>query len=229
MHGKGTIMGQLITLTASDGKSISAWRAAPSGPSRGGLIVCQEIFGVNSHIRSVCEGFAADGYDVIAPAFFDRTETGIELGYTSDDVNRGRGLMSKVPLADALLDVRAALAVLAPAGRVGIVGYCWGGTVAWAAATRIEGVACSVPFYGGGIAGLAGETARCPVEMHFGETDHAIPMSDVEKVKEAQPGITVHVYPAGHGFNCDQRGSYHEASAQLSRERTLAFLRRYVG
>ena len=123
----------------------------------------------------------------------------------------------------------AALAALAPTGRVGIVGYCWGGTVAWAAATRIDGLACSAPFYGGGIAGLAGETARCPVEMHFGETDHAIPMTDVEKVKQAQPGITVHVYPAGHGFNCDQRGSYHEPSARLSRERTIAFLRRHVG
>jgi carboxymethylenebutenolidase len=222
-------MGHAITLTASDGKSISAWRADPSGQPRGGLIVCQEIFGVNSHIRSVCEAYAADGYSVIAPAFFDRTETGIELGYTSDDVARGRALMAKVPLDEALLDVRAALAALAPTGRVGIVGYCWGGTVAWAAATRIDGLACSAPFYGGGIAGLAGETARCPVEMHFGETDHAIPMTDVEKVKQAQPGITVHVYPAGHGFNCDQRGSYHEPSARLARERTIELLRRHVG
>ena len=222
-------MGQAITLTASDGRSVSAWRADPSGPRRGGLIVCQEIFGVNSHIRSVCEGYAADGYSVIAPAFFDRTEAGIELGYTNDDVARGRALMAKVPLDEALLDVRAALAALAPTGRVGIVGYCWGGTVAWAAATRIDGLACSAPFYGGGIAGLAGETARCPVEMHFGETDHAIPMADVEKVKLAQPGIPVHVYPAGHGFNCDQRGSYHEPSARLSRERTIAFLKRHVG
>jgi carboxymethylenebutenolidase len=222
-------MGHVIQLTASDGKTVSAWRADPTGPCRGGLIVCQEIFGVNSHIRSVCEGFAADGFSVIAPAFFDRTESGVELGYTGDDVNRGRGLMAQVPLDDALLDIRSALAALAQTGRVGIVGYCWGGTLAWAAATRIDGLACAVPYYGGGIAGLAGEAARCPVEMHFGETDHAIPMSDVDKVKAAQPGVGVHVYPAGHGFNCDQRGSYDEPSARLARERTLAFLRQHIG
>ena len=222
-------MGHAIRLTASDGKTIGAWRADPTGTSRGGLIVCQEIFGVNSHIRSVCERYAEAGYTVIAPAFFDRAEAGVELGYTSDDIARGRALMAQVPLESALLDVRAALAALAPSGKVGIVGYCWGGTVAWAAATRIEGLACSAPFYGGGIAGLAGETPRCPVEMHFGETDHAIPMSDVEKVRQAQPGVTIHVYPAGHGFSCDQRGSYHEPSAQLGRERTLALLARHVG
>jgi carboxymethylenebutenolidase len=222
-------MGQALTLTASDGRSIGAWRADPSGPSRGGLIICQEIFGVNSHIKSVCEDFASAGYTAIAPAFFDRTEAGVELGYTADDVARGRALMGKVSIDEALLDVRAALALLKNNGKVGIVGYCWGGTVAWAAATQIDGLACSAPYYGGGIAARAAERARCPVEMHFGETDHAIPMSDVEKVRQAQPGMTIHVYPAGHGFNCNQRGSYHEPSARLARDRTLALLAKHVG
>jgi carboxymethylenebutenolidase len=222
-------LGQSITLTASDGKTIGAWRVDPPGPSRGGLIVCQEIFGVNSHIRSVCEGYAQAGYTVIAPAFFDRAEPGVELGYTADDIARGRALMGQVSIDTALLDVESARALLAPVGRVGIVGYCWGGTVAWAAATRIDGLACSAPFYGGGIAGLSGERPRCAVEMHFGETDHAIPMSDVERIKAAQPGVPVHVYPAGHGFSCDQRGSYHEASARLGRERVLALLAQHVG
>lgn len=222
-------MGQAIKLTASDGRSIGAWRADPTGPARGGLIVCQEIFGVNSHIRSVCERFASAGYSVIAPAFFDRVEAGIELGYTADDVSRGRELMSRLSMDAALLDVRAAQAALAHSGKVGIVGYCWGGTVAWAAATQIEGLACSAPFYGGGIAKMAGAQALCPVEMHFGETDHAIPMSDVDKVRAAQPKLPIHVYPAGHGFNCEQRGSYHEPSARLAQERTLALLGRCVG
>ena len=121
------------------------------------------------------------------------------------------------------------MAVLAPVGKIGIVGYCWGGTVAWASATRVDGLACSAPYYGGGVAGLASEKARCPVEMHFGETDHAIPMTDVEKVRAAQPGATVYVYPAGHGFNCDERGSYDAGSAKLATERTLAQLARHVG
>jgi carboxymethylenebutenolidase len=137
--------------------------------------------------------------------------------------------MGKVSIDEALLDVRAALALLKNNGKVGIVGYCWGGTVAWAAATQIDGLACSAPYYGGGIAARAAERARCPVEMHFGETDHAIPMSDVEKVRQAQPGMTIHVYPAGHGFNCNQRGSYHEPSARLARDRTLALLAKHVG
>jgi carboxymethylenebutenolidase len=219
----------MLTLKASDGVSIGAYRADPAGKSRGALIVCQEIFGVNQHIRSVCDRYAAAGYTALAPAFFDRAESNVQLGYTPDDIARGRSIMQKLQLDNAVLDVKAAVALLAPVGKIGIVGYCWGGTVAWAAATRVDGLACSAPYYGGGIAGLASEKARCPVEMHFGETDHAIPMTDVDKVRAAQPGITVYVYPAGHGFNCDERGSFDAASAKLATERTLAQLARHVG
>jgi carboxymethylenebutenolidase len=222
-------MGTVLKLKASDGVSIGAYRADPAGKARGALIVCQEIFGVNRHIRSVCDRYAASGYVALAPAFFDRVEAGVELGYTPDDIARGRSIMQKVKLDDAMLDVKAALDALTAVGKVGIVGYCWGGTVSWAAATRVSGLACSAPYYGGGIAGLASESPRCPVEMHFGETDHAIPMTDVDKVRAAQPGVAFFVYPAGHGFNCDERGSYDAACAKLATERTLAQLAKHVG
>jgi carboxymethylenebutenolidase len=222
-------MGTLIELTASDGHRLAAYRADPAGKPRGGLVVIQEIFGVNSHMRSVADGYAADGYLAIAPALFDRAERGFEVGYSPPDIERGRAVRAKVSLDDALKDVAAAIKAATPAGKVGIVGYCWGGTVVWAAATRLDGLACSSPYYGGGIAEIATERPRCPVMFHFGETDQHIPMTDVEKIRKAQPGQTVHVYAAGHGFNCEQRGSYHAASAKLARERTLAFLRQHVG
>ena len=222
-------MGTTIELTAADGHRLSAYRADPQGKPRGGLVVIQEIFGVNSHIRGVADGYAADGYLAIAPALFDRVERGFEVGYTPPEVERGRAVRAKVSLDDALKDVAATIKAASAAGRVGIVGYCWGGTVAWAAATRLDGLACSAPHYGGGIAEIAAERPRCPVMFHFGETDQQIPMADVEKIRKAQPAQTVHVYPAGHGFNCDQRGSYHAESAKLARERTLAFLRKNVG
>ena len=222
-------MGTIIELTASDGHRLAAYRADPAGKPRGGLVVIQEIFGVNSHIRSVADGYAADGYLAIAPALFDRAERGFEVGYSPPEIERGRAVRAKVSLDDALKDVAAADTAAAPAGKVGIVGYCWGGTVVWAAATRLDGLAAASPHYGGGIAEIATERPRCPVMFHFGETDQQIPMTDVEKIRTAQPGQTVHTYPAGHGFNCDQRGSYHAPSAKLARERTLAFLRQHVG
>jgi carboxymethylenebutenolidase len=222
-------MGTTIELTASDGHRLAAYRADPAGNPRGGLVVIQEIFGVNSHIRSVADGYARDGYLVIAPALFDRAERGFEVGYTPPEIERGRAVRAKVSLDDALKDVAAAIKAAASAGKVGIVGYCWGGTVAWAAATRLDGLAASSPHYGGGIAEIATERPRVPVMFHFGETDQQIPMTDVEKIRKAQAAQTVHVYAAGHGFNCDQRGSYDDAAAERARERTLAFLRQHVG
>ena len=150
-------MGSQLSLKASDGVTIGAYRADPAGKPRGALIVCQEIFGVNQHIRSVCDRYAASGYVALAPAFFDRVEPNLELGYTPDDIARGRSIMQHVKLDNAMLDVKAAVALLSSVGKIGIVGYCWGGTVAWASATRVDGLACSAPYYGGGIAGLAAE------------------------------------------------------------------------
>lgn len=222
-------MGTSIDLNLPDGSSVSAWRADPPGKARGGVVIGQEIFGVNSHVRSVCERFAEAGYVAIAPALFDKVEPGIELDYSAESIARGRALMQKISLTDALQIIAAGKSLLESVGRVGLVGYCWGGTLAWAAACRLEGLACAAPFYGGGIAALAAEQPRCPVELHYGETDHAIPLSDVKTLRQAHPQLPVYLYPAGHGFNCEQRASFHAESARLSHERVLALLSRCLG
>jgi len=222
-------MGDTITLTAEDGHKLAAYRAAPTGAPRGGLVVVQEIFGVNSHIKSVCDGFAADGYVALAPAIFDRVERDFAIGYKPEDIERGRGVRGKLSVEDAVKDVRAAVKALAAERlKVGVVGYCFGGTVAWLAATRIAGIACAVGYYGGGIADTAAETPRCPVLLHWGETDQSIPPEHHARVRAAHPDLPMHIYPAGHGFNCDQRGSYHEPSAKLARQRTLDFFAKHL-
>lgn len=222
-------MGRWIELTAADGTTVSAWRAEPKGAPRGGLVVVQEIFGVNSHIRGVCEGYAAEGYLAIAPALFDRIEPRVDLGYLPDDVARGRELKAQASLDSALADVEAARAAVASAGKVGVVGYCWGGYVAWMSASRLAGFACAVPYYGGGMLDAAAERPRCPVLAHFGEMDPMIPVDGVRRFAAAHPESQVLIYPANHGFNCDQRASFDAPSAKLARERTLAFLRTHVG
>ena len=217
-------MGEFITLTAEDGHRLNAWASGDGAP---GLVVIQEIFGVNHHIRATADRFAAEGFAVIAPALFDRVEPGIELGYGPDDIERGRAVRAKIALDDALRDVAAAVAELRKDGlNVGVVGYCWGGSLAWAAATRLDGVSAAVGYYGGEVAKMADEQPRCPVMLHFGEQDHAIPMSDVQTVRKKHPEIPVHAYPAGHGFSCDERGSFHPESHALALSRTLPFLRR---
>jgi len=222
-------MGDTIMLTAEDGHKLAAYRAAPTGAPRGGLVVVQEIFGVNSHIKSVCDGFAADGYVALAPAIFDRVERDFAIGYKPEDIERGRGVRGKLSVEDAVKDVRAAVKALAAERlKVGVVGYCFGGTVAWLAATRIAGIACAVGYYGGGIADTAAETPRCPVLLHWGETDQSIPPEHHARVRAAHPDLPMHIYPAGHGFNCDQRGSYHEPSAKLARQRTLDFFAKHL-
>ena len=222
-------MGEKLTLHAEDGHKFSAYRAAPAGTPRGGLVIVQEIFGVNAHIRRVCDGFAGDGYVALAPALFDRVEPGYETGYGQDDVERGRNVRQKLGWDLMVQDTRAAVDALKKAGlKVGVVGYCMGGSMAWLSATRISGVAAAVGYYGGAVAEFADETPRCPVLLHFGESDTTIPREQWDKIREAQPTVPMHIYPAGHGFNCDARGSYHEPSARLARERTLEFLRRHM-
>ena len=222
-------MGVMINLTAADGYLLSAYRADPAGTPRGGLVVAQEIFGVNSHIRSVCDGYAADGYRVIAPALFDRYEKGVDIGYAPADIERGRELKAKAATDAALSDVAAARDALAGSGKIGIVGYCWGGFIAWMSACRLSGFACAVPYYGGGLLEAGGERPRCPVLAHFGERDGMIPVEGVKKFAAAHPEVQVHIYAADHGFNCDQRGSFDAPSAKLARERTVQFLRQHVG
>ena len=222
-------MGHWVDLTAVDGFRLSAYRADPQGVPRGALVVAQEIFGVNSHIRSVCDGYAADGYVTIAPALFDRYERGVDIGYTPPDVARGRELKALAKADAALRDVTAARDAVAGAGKVGILGYCWGGYIAWIAAARVPGFACAVPYYGGGMTDAITEQPKCPVMAHFGERDSMIPVTGVKALAAAHPSAQVFIYPADHGFNCYQRGSYDAASARLARERTLAFLRQHIG
>jgi carboxymethylenebutenolidase len=216
-------MASTVTLTAADGHKFSAYVAKPAGAPRGALIVVQEIFGVNSHIRSVADGYAADGYLAVAPALFDRVAPGYETGYTPDEIARSRELMAKVSIDDALKDVAACVEYAKSAGRVGIVGYCW------LAAARVPGLACAVPYYGGQMGKYVEETPRCPVTGHFGEQDTMPAPEQIRALVDAHPSVTAHFYPAGHGFNCDQRGSFDAESARLARSRTLAFLAKQLG
>lgn len=223
-------MGQMIELKAADGFQFSAYRAEPAGKPRGGLVVIQEIWGVNDHIRKVADGYAADGYLAVAPAIFDRVERGVMMDlYTAETRQRGFGLMQKVDIDNAMKDIAAAVASVDSAGKVGVVGYCFGGRLSWLAASRVTGVAASVPYYGGGIPGLAAEQPKCPVMMHFGERDAHIPVASVEEFKKLHPALPVHIYAADHGFNCDQRESWDAPAAKLARERTVAFLRQHAG
>jgi carboxymethylenebutenolidase len=219
----------MIQLTAADGHKFSAYRAEPKGKPKGALVVVMEIFGVNSHIKKVTDEYAADGYLAIAPAMFDRVQPGLDIGYTPADIEVGRGIMQKMKLDDALMDVAAAMKNVESAGKIGIVGYCWGGTVAWKAACNLNGLACAVPYYGGGIPGLINEKPKCPVMFQWGETDQSIPLDKAKEVAAAHKDQIHHFYPAGHGFNCDQRGSYNAEASKLARTRTLEFLAKHVG
>ena len=223
-------MGSHITLTASDGHSFDAYRADPAGTPKGGIVVIQEIFGVNSHIRAVADSYAEQGYVAIAPAMFDRLEKNFETGYEPDDIELARGLMDRVSVDDGILDLTATVAKLKEDGlKIGVVGYCWGGSMTWLAATRIDGVAAGSSYYGGFVSNHLDEAPRCPVIFHFGEIDQSIPMEKVEQVKAGLPDQKTFVYPAGHGFNCDHRGSYDAESAALATERTLALFAEHVG
>jgi len=226
-------MGQTIELTAKDGFSFPAYVAEPAGKPKGAIVVVQEIFGVNSHIRAVADGYAAQGYLAVAPATFQRVKAGVELGYAEDDMKAGSGLKAAVealPAPGVLQDLQAAIDYAARAGKVGIVGYCWGGLLAWRSAARLSGLAAAVPYYGGGMT-TPQESAlqpKVPVMAHFGKHDHWIPLDTVEAFGKAHPEVEVHIYDANHGFNCDQRGSYDAQSAKLALERSLAFFGKHL-
>jgi carboxymethylenebutenolidase len=223
-------MGSMIELQAGDGHKFAAYRAEPSGKARGAVVVIQEIFGVNSHIKAVADGYAKDGYLVVAPAMFDRAQRGYDTGYTQPEIQAGIAVMQKLDWKQTLLDVDASVAEARKAGKVGIVGYCWGGTVSWVSAARATGLACSAPYYGGGMPGFIGNKPKIPTMCHFGELDQSPTLEQSKAIAKAHPEITAHFYAgAGHGFNCDQRGSYHAPSATLARSRTLEFFRKHLG
>lgn len=217
-------MGDRLQLTASDGHTLSAYRAEATAAPRGHVVVVQEVFGVNDHIRRVCDGYAALGYTAIAPALFDRLQPGVELGYDEAGITAGRDLVGRLGWDAPMLDIAAAATALHPDGRVGVIGYCWGGTIAWLAACRLE-VGAAVAYYGRQIIDFVGERPHCPLIMHFGGEDPLIPRATVAAVQAAHPAIPVYIYEgAGHGFNCDARADFRPAIATLAQERTLAFL-----
>lgn len=222
-------MGKNIDLTAADGHKFSAYVAEPAGKPKGALIVVMEIFGVNSHIRKVTDEYATAGYLTIAPAFFDRVQRDLDVGYTPPEIEIARGLMQKMNFNDAIKDVEAARQHVASAGKTGIIGYCWGGALSFKAACNVNGLACAVAYYGGAIPSMINEKPKCPVMFHWGETDHSIPLEKAKEIEAVHKDQTHYFYPAGHGFNCEQRGSYDAESSKIAGGRTLEFLKKHIG
>jgi len=221
-------MGETIQLRAADGFSFSAYSAGPADATKG-IVVVQEIFGFNHHIRDVADRFAALGYAVVAPALFDRVEPGVELGYTQADIDKGREYRMKLSDAEVIKDIEAAADHLS-GKKLGIAGYCFGGTVAWWGATRTTKFAAASAWYGGGIAGTREERPDAPVQMHFGGKDASIPLHDIDSVRAAQPKAEIHVYEgAQHGFGCNERGSFSQPDYDLAQQRTVDFFAKYPG
>lgn len=221
-----TDTGRWIELRADDGHALAGYLCEPEGPALGGLVVVQEIFGVNKHIREVAEGYAREGFRVIAPAMFDRVERGVELGYDSASMARAMKLIEPLAPAGYLMDVRAAIDALAPLPTA-IVGYCFGGSVAWRAADALP-VFAAVSYYGSNAVNLLDLAPKCPVMAHFAEQDVFIPLEKVQVFRERHPEVETFTYDADHGFNCDHRRQHHAPSAQLARERSVAFLKRHA-
>ena len=223
-------MNDSIELTGADGFAFSAYLAKPTGEIKGRVVVIQEIFGVNDHIREVCDGYAEEGYIAVAPALFDRVAPGIELGYEGDDMAQGVEIaMGTLEMPNTLSDVQAAIDYLAKDGKVGVVGYCFGGLLTWLSAAGANNIACASGYYGGGIVQSIEKAPKVPTILHFGNLDAHIPIPDVKSIDEAHPEVMVYIYDADHGFNCDHRGSYNESAAALARQRTLSFFEQYLG
>ncbi len=222
-------MSQTVKLRAADGFEPGAYVAQPAGEPIGGLVVVQEVFGVNAHIRRVADGYAKDGFLAVAPALFDRIEPGVELGYKGADMQKAMSFFPKLDIDKAVADVAAAVEYAENGAhkKVGVIGYCFGGTVAWLAATRLN-PAAAVGYYGGRIGSYAGESPNCPVMLHFGRQDAHIPPAEVEKVHAAHPEVEIYWYDAGHGFNCDARSSYSAQAAAEARKRSLEFLKKHL-
>lgn len=217
-------MGQTITLTASDGFKLGAYRADPAAAPKAAIVVIQEIFGVNSHIRNICDRLANEGYVAVAPAIFDRIEPNFQSGYSPDEVTVARKFVAAPDWAAMLRDTQAAIDAVKDIGPAGIIGFCLGGSVAYAAATKLKGLSAAVGYYGGAVVRFADDKPTMPTLLHFGEKDTGIPLTDVETIKTKRPEVEVFVYPgAQHGFGCDERASYDKASSDLAWQRSLAF------
>ena len=217
-------MGTDIKLKASDGFTLGGYRSDPAGTPKAALVVIQEIFGVNRHIRNVCDRFAAQGYVAVAPSIFDRLEPNFQSGYSPDEIAVARKFVANPDWPAMLMDTQAAIDSVAAIGPIGIVGYCLGVSIAFAAATKLVGLSAAVGYYGGGVVRFADDMPRVPTQLHFGENDSGIPLADVETIRAKRPEVEVFIYPgAQHGFACDERASFHAESSALASERTLAF------
>lgn len=222
-------MGEFMQLRAIDGHELGAYEVWPDGEPTAALVVLQEIYGVNAHIRSVVDRYAKDGFLAVAPALFDRIEPGVDLSYEGSDAQKARSFIPRIDMEKTMLDVNAAVqfAVKSTGKKVGVIGYCLGGLVAWLSAARLP-IQAAVGYYAGRIGNYAHETPNCPVMLHFGKQDRHIPPEEVAKVTSTHPEVEVHWYDAGHAFNCDPRPGYNPEAAQLARERSLAFFKRYL-
>ena len=224
-------MGANVQLKAADGHSFEAYVAKPAGKPIGGIVLIQEIFGVNSHIQQVADMYASEGYMVVAPPTMSRIEANVNLGYTEADMQAGFKLKTAVdelPNSPVMLDLQAALDLAKEAGKVAVIGYCWGGLLTWRSAANLTGLSAAVPYYGGGIPNESSLTPGCPVLAHFADEDSYIPLDSVKTFGKAHPEVEIHIYQAHHGFNCDQRGSYNATAAKLAKERTLEFLKKHL-
>lgn len=222
-------MGQDIKLTASDGFQLGGYRADPTGTPKAAIVVIQEIFGVNHHIRAVCDRVAGAGYVAIAPAIFDRIEPDFQCGYAPDEIAVARKFVANPDWAAMLRDTQAAIDAVRNVGAAGIVGFCLGGSVAYAAATKLTGLSAAIGYYGGAIVRFADDKPNVPTQLHFGEKDAGIPLADVETIRSKRPDVEIHTYPgAQHGFNCDERASYDKASADIAWPRSLAFFAKHL-
>lgn len=222
-------MGDLVEIGAADGHRFKAYRAQPDGQPKATVILAPEIFGVNSHIQAVADSYAAAGYLALAPQLFDRSERDYEAGYEQTDIDAGIAIIQTIGFDEVMRDITACIQFTESEGEAFVVGYCWGGTIAWLAAARLDGVKAAVAYYGGGIPDFADEAPRRPIMLHFAEQDKRPDLQQAQEIAARYPDAESHFYPAGHGFNCDQRGSYHAESAALALSRTLDFIERHTG
>jgi carboxymethylenebutenolidase len=222
-------VGKDIKLTASDNFQLGAYRADPTGAPKAAVVVIQEIFGVNHHIRAVCDRFAGEGYVAIAPAIFDRVERNFQCGYSPDEIANARKFVANPDWAAMQRDTQAAIDAVSDVGAVGIVGFCLGGSVAYAAATKLTGLSAAIGYYGGAIVRFADDKPKVPTQLHFGEKDAGIPLADVETIKTKRPEVEIYIYPgAQHGFHCDERASYDKTSADIAWPRSLGFFAKHL-
>ena len=209
-----------------DGAQIGVYRVEPLAPRRGGLVLIQEIFGVTEHIMELCDGYAADGYEVLSPALYDREAPNFQASYGPEDIQKALKIArGEHPFETSVADTQVCIDALKAKGPVFITGYCYGGTVTWAAACRCDGLAAASGYYGGNIPNMASENPKCPVILHFGKHDHGIPLEGIDKVRTAHPEVKIYIYDAGHGFNSDRRADYNAECAKLARQRTLELFR----